>query len=394
MRRHQKLFSLFFYFMLIVSFSILLHLYECYRYDSSFSSFIPGLPWLETPVKAPRDLHNPVRNGLSLFDPEECKEPIHKWQDEFYPNCNLFHSIDFTEMNDEELQLLGIGGARMVWKVNDVDGRGGALKTMIYKSAVFDQTKAEHTRIDAILSERLTSSPHVIDIYGVCGLSTMSEVGVVDDKWVTRKNVKNDSEKTKRTRLEKLDLARQMAHALADFHGAGGSDENATAIWRNLKSQNVLFVEGKLKINDFDDAILLRRNATDGSPCKFQLDASVYQNKTYQPPELCYSGENLDEKIDIYALGGLLYHILTRSRPYNDIRDNQMELKRRKQNGIFPSWDKIKGDNDTVTLAFRKAVEQCMQPDPKNRPTARQVANDLDKAYKQAQNEEKTQKTL
>lgn len=274
----------------------------------------------------------------------------------------------------------------MVWNYNNGEG---ALKTMIYKNAVFDQTKQEHNRIDVILSERLTSSPHVIDIYGSCGLSTMSEVGVVNDKWVTRKMDTEENDRSHRTKLQKLDLARQLAHALADFHGVGGNDENATAVWRNLKSQNILFVNGKLKITDFDDSILFRRNATDGSACKFSLDASVYVNRTYQPPELCFSGLDLDEKIDIYALGGLLYQLLTRQRPYNDIRDNQAELNRRKRLGILPSLDKVQGDDDPVTRAFIHAVEQCMKPNPKERPTARQVARDLDKAYKIAEKEER-----
>lgn len=389
--RRRKFSTIFCYFMFLVWATIMLNSWEYYRYRPF--SLILDSAWIEQPIKS-SSVHNPQRNGLPLFDEEECKEPMHSWQDAFYPNCNEFHSIDIHNMNDDELQLLGIGGARMVWKVNDPVGQGGALKTMIYKSAVFDRSKAEHTRIDAILSERLTSSPHVIDMYGVCGQSTISEVGVVDDKWVTRKRkVSGDdsSEPTHRTNLEKLDLARQLAHALADFHGAGGSDKEAVAVWRNLKSQNVLFVNGKLKINDFDDAILFRKNATDGTACKFQLDHTVYQNKTYQPPELCFSGRNLDEKIDIYALGGILYQILTRGRPYNDIRGNHAEIKRRKENGILPSFEKIKERNDTASLAFRKAVEQCMQPDPKLRPPARQIAQDLDKAYNRARKDEKLQ---
>ena len=76
----------------------------------------------------------------------------------------------------------------MVWKVSDVVGQQGALKTLIFKNAKFDESKAEHTRVDAILSERLTSSSHVIDIYGACGMSTMSEIGVVHDKWVSRRH--------------------------------------------------------------------------------------------------------------------------------------------------------------------------------------------------------------
>ena len=83
-------------------------------------------------------------------------------------------------------------------------------------------------------------------------------------------------------------------------------------------------------------------------PCTFQLDANVYQNKTYQPPELCYSGKDLDEKIDIYALGGILYGILTRARPYNDLRGNYTELKRRKQLGIMPSFAKVEGKHNEM----------------------------------------------
>jgi hypothetical protein len=407
--RHTRIVSLLGYFILLISFTAVLNFWEYHRFAlSSLVSSTTNAPWLDdnpdnnvddNSNDVDDDIRIPIRNGLPLFDPEQCNEPMQEWQDAWYPNCNMFHSIDLADLNNEQFQLLGMGGARMVWKVNDVVGQQGALKTLIFKNAKFDESKAEHTRVDAILSERLTSSSHVIDIYGACGMSTMSEIGVVDDKWVSRNGAispsfsNNSTTKRKhRTKLEKLSLAIQLANALADFHSAGSHDDDiVTAVWRNLKSQNVLFVNGKLKINDFDDSILVRRNESTGKACTFQLDANVYQNKTYQPPELCYSGQDLDEKIDIYALGGILYGILTRARPYNDLRGNYTEIKRRKQVGIMPTFAKIEGRQDIASVALRKAIEQCLRPNPKSRPSARRIARDLEKAYKSASKEAEEQ---
>jgi serine/threonine protein kinase len=227
-------------------------------------------------------VHIPVRDGIPLFDLDECTEPLSEWQDAHYPNCNAFHSIDIT--NDEEMKLLGLGGHRMVWNHKDQ----AVLKVMRWKDSFFEPRQNEHVRIDAIVSERLTSSPHVMNVYGICGLSLLNEMGRPERHWQRKVHPER-----------RLHMAQQLANAVADLHDIDGTNVT-TAVWRNLKPENILFVGDKLKINDFDDSILIRRNSKDGSACKFQLPSAPCRNKTFQPPELCYSGRDLDETIDIF----------------------------------------------------------------------------------------------
>ena len=53
---------------------------------------------------------------------------------------------------------------------------------------MFEEDYFEHNRVDAVAMERLTSSPNVVNIFGFCGHSVMTEfadgsrVGELADK--------------------------------------------------------------------------------------------------------------------------------------------------------------------------------------------------------------------
>jgi serine/threonine protein kinase len=101
-------------------------------------------------------------------------------------------------------------------------------------------------------------------------------------------------------------------------------------------------------------------------------------DKCYQPVELSIDGGPLDEKIDIYVLGGILYSLLASTRPYRNDTNHLIHKKA----GILPTFSSnLK--NDTTTAALWNAAKQCMAHDPRLRPTARQVVKDLELAYRQ-----------
>ena len=87
--------------------------------------------------------------------------------------------------------------------------------------------------MDAIVAERLTSSPRIYTIYGFCGIGILSETfhnGHVEEITLLipdELEVINDETSplvchNDLTPQRKLELALQMAEALADLHGYPG----------------------------------------------------------------------------------------------------------------------------------------------------------------------------
>ena len=149
----------------------------------------------------------------------ECV-PMHKWQSQSFPTCNMVHEVDLrdwrqTKSGHTQVQLLGHGYYRSVWKVRDYDGFSPiAIKTINYDKH-FDPRTYDVHRIDAMVMERMTSSPHIMDIYSFCaqsGLFEFADGGSMDDLvfgYVKEKMPKN---------LGKLRYAVAVAKATEDLH--------------------------------------------------------------------------------------------------------------------------------------------------------------------------------
>ena len=109
--------------------------------------------------------------------------------------------------------------------------------------------------------ERLTSSPHVINVFGFCGHSVLTE-------YADGSRVGELADKSKKRPLVLLKIARDIARGLADVHGIDG-DGNATFVHLDVNPANVVSVGGTLKLNDFNIGIIRRWNTTSNTPCGF-----------------------------------------------------------------------------------------------------------------------------
>jgi hypothetical protein len=120
--------------------------------------------------------------------------------------------------------------------------------------------------MDAIVSERLTSSPAIVDIYGFCGLSMMSEYLSMGDLMQhatpggDRVNPVelNDSEDVDPqnyfSATEKLTLSLEMAEAIALLHSYKGG----VIVHDDIQlPQFLASEEGYLKLNDFNRAEIM-----------------------------------------------------------------------------------------------------------------------------------------
>ena len=102
---------------------------------------------------------------------------------------------------------------------------------------------------------------------------------------------------------EAAELGRQMAEAMAYAHAQG-------IVHRDFKPDNVLLTtDGEVKITDFG----LAKMAADGP--KLTHTGMVLGSPAYMSPEQA-TGEEADERSDIYALGATLYELLTKRPPF------------------------------------------------------------------------------
>jgi serine/threonine-protein kinase len=97
-------------------------------------------------------------------------------------------------------------------------------------------------------------------------------------------------------------LGKQLCRALASVHALG-------IIHRDLKPQNVLLTpEGDVKLTDFGVADLADPTSASSAP--------AVGTPPYMAPEQLL-GESLDRRVDIYALGVVLYESLTGRLPFD-----------------------------------------------------------------------------
>lgn len=313
----------------------------------------------------------------------ECV-PMQDWQTTYNPLCNGMHELGMESLGDDEngmgATLFGTGGFwRYAWRLDlgPHDQAKQSMDTVVLKTLKFqhnfEDAHFEHDRIDAVAMERLTSSPHVINVFGFCGHSVITEfadgprVGALADK-------------ARKKPLERLRIARDVANGLADVHGIDG-DGNATFVHLDVNPANVVSIGGTLKLNDFNIGIIRRWNTTSNEPCGFPAQ---YPNPQWRSPEEAREEQNLTEKVDIFSLGHIFFRLICGHEPWNKLepggKPSKEEINRKVQKGVMPFIpESVKESKDPEVVAIRDAMISCYAVDPKERPAARQIARTLDR---------------
>ena len=91
-------------------------------------------------------------------------EPLVPWENTISPNCNTLH-----EFNMMEAEMINHGYIRSVWQVqNGHQHEQFALKTLMHNDRSFSKENMENQAQDAVISDQLTSSNFVANVYGYC----------------------------------------------------------------------------------------------------------------------------------------------------------------------------------------------------------------------------------
>jgi serine/threonine protein kinase/Tol biopolymer transport system component len=210
----------------------------------------------------------------------------------------------------EEISQLGEGGMGQVYLAWDTRlGRKVALK-LLPSSYTHDEDRVRRFGQEARAASAL-NHPNIITIY---------EIGQVDGRhfiaaeYVAGETLRARLERERLETGEALDIAVQVASALASAHKAG-------IVHRDIKPENIMLRDdGLVKVLDFGLAKLTAAENFDlEAPTRAQVRTSpgmILGTVRYMSPEQARSKE-IDSQTDIWSFGVVLYEMLAGRLPFN-----------------------------------------------------------------------------
>jgi serine/threonine protein kinase len=159
------------------------------------------------------------------------------------------------------------------------------------------------------------------------------------------------------------DLLDQVAAGLDYAHSRG-------VIHRDVKPGNVLLTDdGRVVLADFGLAWLAE------AAIHLTMSGGVIGTPEYMSPEQA-SGLRVDARTDVYALGVVLYEMLTGDRPYTS--DSPIAILLKHVQAPVPSVAALRPD---LPAAIDRVVQQALAKDPEHRF---QTASALARAFREA----------
>jgi serine/threonine protein kinase len=256
---------------------------------------------------------------------------------------------------------LGEGGMSVVWYARDeVLGRPVAVKVLAAR-LVRDEKSRRRIRAEAQAVARL-SHPHITAVYDFG--ESVDEHGdrvpyIVMELLPGHTLAERLAEGPLRPRAA-MRVCAEVASALAAAH-------REHLVHRDVKPANVVLTPDGAKVVDFGIA------AAVGQLDEYDTNAPVFGTPAYLAPERLTSGEVLAAS-DVYALGLLLYRLLTNTLPWQVETTTQMLTAHvYVEPSPLPRIDKVPPE---VGEIYRR----CVAKNPKDRPPASEVAAILARA--------------
>ncbi|MBN1218196.1 MAG: protein kinase [Anaerolineae bacterium] len=200
-------------------------------------------------------------------------------------------------------EQLGEGGAGVIYKATDEQlGRVVAIKLLTDKESLAgDKRQRFHSEARSVA--RLNHS-HIITLYDYAEAEEGWPYLVMEfipgqDLWA----VDNSYSPDLMPFSESLPIIDDILNALEYSHARG-------VIHRDLKPENVMItVNGQVKVMDFGLARIQGQS-------RLTEEGLVAGTASYLAPELAL-GEESDHRVDLYAMGVIMYELLTGRRPFS-----------------------------------------------------------------------------
>jgi len=376
-----------------------------------------------------------------------------EWHSYHFPNCNEIHEIDVraavrhpresfirqTIVTSDEANTTATESfpwgfvSNGLWRdVFSCDPRGEvtssiespispmppAVLKIMKREHEYDQRNFQRHRRDALVMERLSSSHHLVAIYGYCANTVLTQAisHTLDDviyarenerkkKWNPRngyqakppleswmgKDENGELLATRETELGRIHLALGVFRGLMDLHEGDGTSETEwlPVIHADLQAKQYLVDSdtGKVYLNDFNrcrfiakkdsqssaasNVTLATNDAVDATPiqsCPVYIPTAPGYSRS--PEE--YNNAPLTEKLDVYSAGNILYGIITGKKPWNGERGKH--IKQDIQTGKRPEIDAaIRDAEGTVDAELVRLLDRVYEADPDERASAKEV---------------------
>jgi serine/threonine-protein kinase len=258
----------------------------------------------------------------------------------------------------EVIEELGKGGMGKVYRVFDQKLNEAVALKLIKPEIGFNEKAIQRFKNELKLARKIAHRH-------VCRLYDLGEAGLVH--FLTMEYVEGEDLKAFIRRAgpiataRSVTIAHQIAEGLAEAHRLG-------VVHRDLKPQNVMIDrEGHAKIMDFG---LARFMEADG----FTGTGVMLGTPEYMSPEQV-DLKDVDGRSDIYALGVILYEMVTGRVPFAG--ETPLSVAIKQKNELAPD---VRDTNPLVPEALARIVARCLEKAPAARfQTAEDLIVDLDR---------------
>ncbi|SCL14199.1 serine/threonine-protein kinase [Micromonospora inyonensis] len=258
------------------------------------------------------------------------------------------------------IEQIGAGGMSVVWRgYDEVLGRQVAVKVLASRLAS-DRSFRHRIRTEAQSAARLVH-PHITNVYDYgeseqVGLTVPYVVmELVDGPPLTARLGRDRSLPWR----EALAIAAETAAALATAHARG-------VVHRDVTPGNVMLTATGVKVVDFGISALV--GESEKGP-----DGTLLGTPAYLAPERLENGQ-VSPATDVYAVGLLLYRMLTGRLPWEANTTTQM-LRAHMHTDPEPMPPVPGLPDDVVEL-----VRRCLAKRPEDRPSSVELARTLAEA--------------
>lgn len=363
--------------------------------------------------------------------------------------CNSFHELDVVQLynsvrkensnatirhEQSYIELLGVGSWRSVWKLNDgfaesiSDGnekQPELVLKLLHTHRHFDEKSFSIHQVDAFVMEALSASDYVVDSFGFCGQSVITEAATGSGQSLIKNNTLSS--------IDRLRIARDLARGLADLHALEahpwetkkeGYNHELIFAHHDVNPANLVIVRDRqIRWNDFNLGLVNRKykpfRRNDGSDKNHATLTECpvpvrYEQHLWRSPEECLNetgslfldrekkGRNTAaQAADVYSLGNILFYVLARHQPWSHLEEEtnsteylHAKLKSgtdgKKESLLAIASAKIDGRLPNLPERYRtrpgarilwEAVKLCYTHEPRLRPSALEIADFLGRAH-------------
>jgi serine/threonine protein kinase len=257
----------------------------------------------------------------------------------------------------EVVSALGKGGMGEVWRAKDTKlGREVAIKTLPEEFAQDADRLARFEREAKLLAS--LNHPNIASIFGF-----EEDNGT---HFLVMELVEGDTlaDRVGRGAIpaeESLKLALQIAEALEAAHEKG-------VIHRDLKPANIKVTpDGKVKVLDFGLAKAFAGDQQEASPANsptLSMQATqqgvILGTASYMSPEQA-KGHRADERADVWALGAVLYEMLTGLQAFGGGEVSEILASVLARDPDYSQLEVVSG------LQIQRIIRRCLEKEPKQR---------------------------